>query len=104
MLTPLMDSPFPGLAMTWVLGANTEFGSVLMASDIRITLRGCEYDCLQKVYPLGFNIVGGFSGSVTIGMDTLAFLSAQFANAPPGAKPEKVNPFRGWHRGVLGGG
>jgi hypothetical protein len=74
--------------MTWVLGANTQFGSILMAADIRITKEGREYDCLRKIYPLGYNIIGSFSGSVRIGLDTLALLTGQFAQSPPGSKWE----------------
>lgn len=75
--------------MTWVVGTNIEFGSVLIAADVRITLPDKrEIDCLQKIYPLGFNVIGGFAGSVKIGMETLALLSAQFAQAPHGAQWE----------------
>ncbi|WP_147446499.1 hypothetical protein [Corallococcus sp. CA047B] len=65
--------------MTWVVGANVGFGTVLMASDIRIMLPDkSEHDALHKIYPLSQNIIGGFAGSVDIGLDILDQLTAQF--------------------------
>lgn len=56
-----------------------------MAGDVRITLPGGrEVDCLQKVFVLGSSVIGGFAGSVTIGLDVLNLLARQFATAPPG--------------------
>lgn len=61
------------------------FGSVLMAGDVRIMLPGGrEVDCLQKVFVLGPSVIGGFAGSVTVGLDVLDLLARQFATAPPG--------------------
>jgi hypothetical protein len=48
---------------------------------VRITLPDKrEIDCLQKVHALGSSVIGGFAGSVTIGLDVLALLNAM---APP---------------------
>ncbi|WP_148712848.1 hypothetical protein [Corallococcus sp. AB030] len=66
--------------MTWVVGANIGFGTILMASDIRVTLQDkSEHDGLQKIYALSPNIIGGFSGSVDIGLDILSRLAGQFS-------------------------
>lgn len=70
--------------MTWVVGTGIRFGTVLMAGDVRITMPDKrEIDCLQKVFPLGSSVIGGFSGSVTIGLDVLAIVASEFAKAPP---------------------
>jgi hypothetical protein len=62
---------------------------VLLAGDIRATLpEGRTVDCLQKIYPIGFNVIGGFAGSVAIGFDILALLTAQLALSPKGSRWE----------------
>lgn len=72
-------------SVTWVVGTGARFGSVLMAGDVRITLPGGrEVDCLQKVFVLGSAVIGGFAGSVTVGLDVLNLLARQLATAPPG--------------------
>ena len=68
--------------MTWVVGTNTKFGHAVIASDICVTFpanSGEEtyIDCLQKVYPLGRFVIGGFAGSVRIGFDLVAHLQAE---------------------------
>jgi hypothetical protein len=42
-----------------------------------------EIDGLQKVFVLGSSVIGGFAGSVTIGLDVLGLLTGEFAKAPP---------------------
>ncbi len=71
--------------MTWVVGTATPFGHALVASDIRVTWPGgITHDCLQKVYRLGDFVIGGFAGSVQIGLAMVDFLQRQFAAADPG--------------------
>jgi hypothetical protein len=61
--------------MTWVIGASSLFGHGAVISDIQVTFRtGQTVDLLQKAYPLGRFIVGGFSGSVLIGFRLLQSL------------------------------
>jgi len=65
--------------MTWIVGTGTMFGHAVLASDIHATLKygkGEEHyiDCLQKIYPLGKFVVGGFAGSVKIGFSIISSL------------------------------
>ncbi|WP_348696619.1 hypothetical protein [Duganella fentianensis] len=54
--------------MTWIVGAASLFGYGTLISDVQMTWKdGRQADILQKAYPLGRFIVGGFSGSVYIG-------------------------------------
>ena len=76
--------------MTWIIGSATLFGSAILVSDICVTFTnkdGLErqVDCLQKIYPLGRFVIGGFAGSVSIGFDILEKLQREFANGPPDA-------------------
>ena len=51
-------------------------------SDVRITFSdGSERDMLQKAYPLGPYVIGGFAGSVRIGFELLN--SLQYGLEPP---------------------
>jgi len=62
----------------------TIFGWGIGLSDIRVTLEnGTTRDCLQKVYPLGHFMLGGFAGSVRIGFAMIDALSALLGVAPP---------------------
>ncbi len=76
--------------MTWIIGSAALFGSAILVSDVCVTFTnkdGTErhIDCLQKIYPLGRSVFGGFSGSVRIGFDILETLKRDFSNSPPGA-------------------
>lgn len=76
--------------MTWIIGSAALFGSAILVSDICVTFTkedGAQrhIDCLQKIYPLGRFVIGGFSGSVRIGFDILEVLQREFSNGPPGA-------------------
>ncbi|MCX5681960.1 MAG: hypothetical protein NT079_06825 [Candidatus Omnitrophica bacterium] len=54
--------------MTWVIGGATPFNYGVIIPDIKVTFsNGAPRDCLQKVYPVGNYILGGFAGSVKIG-------------------------------------
>ena len=62
--------------MTWVVGATTWFGYGMIVSDICVSWRLPDgsykrRDCLQKIYPMGLDIIAGFSGSVKIGFALL---------------------------------
>ncbi len=75
--------------MTWIVGTGTMFGHAILASDIRVTLKysgGTErnIDCLQKVYPIGRFIVGGFAGSVRIGFSIIGHLQSELAKVEEG--------------------
>ena len=62
--------------MTWVIGRAGPFGYAVGISDIRVTLGdGTEYDCLQKIYKIGSQLVLGFAGSVAIGLEIVNQLS-----------------------------
>jgi hypothetical protein len=69
--------------MTWVIGASSIFGAGVLISDVCVTFaHGERRDILQKAYPLGPDIAGGFSGSVLIGFRLLTNLSHSL-NTPP---------------------
>lgn len=75
--------------MTWIVGTGTMFGHAVLASDIRATFilsTGEErhIDYLQKVYPLGKVIVGGFAGSVRIGFSLMGHLQAELSMVDEG--------------------
>ena len=75
--------------MTWVVGCNSIFGHSYLVSDVCVTftLSSGEkryLDCLQKVYPLGKFIIGGFAGSVQIGLSIFANLQLEFSNVTEG--------------------
>ena len=70
--------------MTWLVGTNTFFGHAVIASDICVTFTSNSgettyIDCLQKVYPLGKFIVGGFAGSVRIGFYLIGHLQTELS-------------------------
>ena len=68
--------------MTWVIGASSIFGYGAIMSDVRITFSdGTERDILQKAYPLGPYIIGGFAGSVKVGFELLH--SLKYGLVPP---------------------
>ncbi len=75
--------------MTWIIGTAPAFGFSILVSDICVTFTrpdGSEQraDCLQKIYPLGRFVLGGFSGSVQIGFHILATLHMEFSKIPEG--------------------
>lgn len=70
--------------MTWLVGTNTFFGHAVIASDICVTFTSNSgettyIDCLQKVYPLGKFIIGGFAGSVRIGFYLIGHLQTELS-------------------------
>lgn len=78
--------------MTWVIGASTLFGYGFMISDVCVSWRdGYREDCLQKIYPLGNCIFGGFAGSVELGFLLLQDLR-NFLKLP-----EEEAKNCGWH-------
>jgi len=73
--------------MTWIVGTASLFGNSILVSDISVTFtdnygQQKHVDCLQKIYPLGRFILGGFSGSIKIGFGLLTILSLQLRNIP----------------------
>jgi hypothetical protein len=63
--------------VTWVFGSATFLGSAVLVGDIQVTLpSGQTVDCLQKIYPLDQNVVGGFAGDVYAGFALLARLQS----------------------------
>jgi len=64
--------------MTWVIGISTAFGYGIVLSDICVTYekdgKQETINALQKAYPLGPFIIGGFAGSVDIGLRMLRHL------------------------------
>lgn len=78
------------IAMTWIVGSASLFGSAILVSDVCVTFTNQDgaqrrVDCLQKIYPLGSFVIGGFSGSVRTGFDILETLRREFAGGPAGA-------------------
>lgn len=76
--------------MMWIVGTAPPFGFSILVSDICVTFTrpdGSKHhvDCLQKIYPLGPFVLGGFSGSVRIGFGILEILQLEFSKAPEGA-------------------
>jgi len=69
--------------MTWVIGASSLFGYGAVISDVQVTFRtGQTVDLIQKAYPLGKFIVGGFAGSVMIGFRLLQNLGNKLRLPP----------------------
>lgn len=68
--------------MTWVIGASSIFGYGILVSDIRVSWNDRTYkDCLQKIHPVSIGVVGGFSGSVKLGLLLLRSLQ-QYLSGP----------------------
>jgi hypothetical protein len=58
--------------MTWVLGMSSgPIGGGFIASDVRITVEKTHYEAVQKIHPLAWCVLGGFSGSVLLGFDAI---------------------------------
>jgi hypothetical protein len=58
--------------MTWVIGMSRgPIGGGFIASDVRITVGTTYYEAVQKVHPLAWCVLGGFSGSVLLGFDAV---------------------------------
>lgn len=73
--------------MTWVVGTAPPFGYSILVSDICVSFRKADgqqvyRDCLQKIYPMAPNILGGFAGSVRIGFELLGTIQYQLARVP----------------------
>jgi hypothetical protein len=70
--------------MTWVIGMRTMFGYSIGLSDVRVTAADGRFvDCLQKVYPVGRDIILGFAGSVSIGFKMVRRMATLMSQAPP---------------------
>lgn len=87
--------------MTWVIGIAPPFGFSILVSDICVTFRradGTEQraDCLQKIYPLGPFVLGGFSGSVRIGFGILSVIRAELSKVPDGQAWNLDVPLQTW--------
>ncbi len=71
--------------MTWIIGASTMFGYGIVLSDTCVTYtengQTKTVDALQKAFPLGPFVVGGFAGSVYIGFQMLHHLR-EFLHIP----------------------
>jgi len=70
-----------GGQMTWIVGSAGVWAPFI-AGDIRVTWTRrngtpIEHDCLQKIYPVSENILGGFAGSVSLGFRILDAIAAQ---------------------------
>lgn len=73
------------------------FGHGALISDVRVTLRdGTTADVLQKIYPLGRYIIGGFAGSVRIGFGLIDSLSSALRIAPRGHAWDPPQVARSW--------
>ncbi|MBD3669278.1 MAG: hypothetical protein HUJ29_00765 [Gammaproteobacteria bacterium] len=82
--------------MTWIIGASSLFGNGVVISDIQVTFsNGKTRDILQKAYPLGNFIVGGFAGSVLIGFNLLESMR-QFL-----ALPEDIAQKHAWNPTIV---
>jgi hypothetical protein len=73
--------------MTWVIGTTSVSGDAILASDVCVTFTSSTgqsacIDCLQKIYPLGRFVVGGFAGSVRIGFSIMEALTKRFNEIP----------------------
>ena len=73
--------------MTWIVGTALPFGYSTLVSDICVTFTDNSgkqkyVDCLQKIYPIGSYVLGGFSGSVEIGFRLLRTLWRELSKVP----------------------
>ena len=76
--------------MTWIVGTPSIFGSSILVSDLCVTFTERDgtlrhVDCLQKIYPLGNFVLGGFAGSIRVGFTALALLRRELGTCPAGA-------------------
>ena len=76
--------------MTWIVGIAPPLGFAILVSDIcvaRTARDGQKHyaDCLQKIYPLGSFLLGGFAGSVKTGFRIIEALQREFKKAPNGS-------------------
>jgi hypothetical protein len=71
--------------MTRVIVASTLFGYGVVLSDVCVTCResGRRMDCLQKAFPLGKYIIGGFAGDVEVGFILLDSLRRFLSDMRP---------------------
>jgi hypothetical protein len=71
--------------VSWVIGGSTFFGYGVVLSDICVTCgpNDKRFDVLQKAFPLGKFIVGGFAGNVGIGLSMLRSLQMYLNDNPP---------------------
>lgn len=74
--------------MTWIVGTAQSFGKAIVASDIQVTFQNASgvkkyADCVQKIYPLGNSLLGGFAGSVKIGFNLLTQLTFESSKLAP---------------------
>ena len=61
--------------MTWIVGTSTPFGYAGLIADTRVSWsNGVHADILQKIHPVGRNLMVGFAGSVTLGFRALRHL------------------------------
>lgn len=76
------------------------FGTAFAVSDVRVSWAGGErtLDCLQKVYPLHWNLAGGFAGSVELGFAMLGDLYETLRGWPERAYPVPRALILAWHR------
>lgn len=69
--------------MTWIIGSSAFLSGAILISDIRLSFINSTIkpeDCLQKIYPLGKQVMAGFSGSVLIGFEIIDQLREQMNN------------------------
>ena len=85
--------------MSWILMQPTIFGQVLGISDIQVTFQEPgnnnleRYDCLQKMYGIDQNLIGGFAGSVVGGFKVFDEIT-RFVRANKPTKNHLIKPER----------
>ncbi|MGA2436642.1 MAG: hypothetical protein ABSG25_15310, partial [Bryobacteraceae bacterium] len=83
--------------MTWIVGTPTMFGYGLGISDVRVTLGDDrEFDCLQKIHPVGRWIAAGFAGSVRIGFAMVEELRQWMYSEDDRIAYEPLSVAEGW--------
>lgn len=90
----MYDLKTRGNEMTWIVAASSLNGYGTLISDIQVTTaNGKQYDILQKIYPLGNFLCGGFSGSVKIGFMLVQSLK-ELLQVPPGYENHTWDPMK----------
>jgi hypothetical protein len=86
--------------MTWVLGSGVPFGYAALISDIRVTWPdGTHKDALQKIYPVGRQMLVGFAGSVRLGFAMVEDMRRAFEASDAGVWFPRAAAWGWWRRG-----
>lgn len=86
--------------MTWVLGSGVIVGYAALISDIRVSWPdGTHHDILQKIHPVGSQLMCGFAGSVRLGFAMVEDLRHALKIPEGHVWYPRIAAWRWWRRG-----